>query len=191
MGKESSAERAGSMGVSTLMVILALGWLEFREPGPSSLLNTPVLQHLKIGLLLVQQAGIWWLFAFYVFGVSRGKEVEGGFFLRFLFSSIAFMWIQIVSYTEIFRLTGLKSDFELNGKDYLYFSIITWTTVGYGDIIPSPETRLYAGIEALSGYVFMGIFISMLGAGLLRVTRIDAEVLQDEESNESNEEASI
>ncbi len=37
----------------------------------------------------------------------------------------------------------------------LYFSIVTWTTLGYGDITPIGTARLAASIEALLGYIMM------------------------------------
>lgn len=53
--------------------------------------------------------------------------------------------------------------------DALYFSVITWTTVGYGDIRPSPDARLMTGIEALFGSIYMGIFISYVVSKLIAV----------------------
>ena len=44
----------------------------------------------------------------------------------------------------------------------LYFSIITWTTVGYGDIRPTEDARGFAALEAITGAVFMSLFISGL-----------------------------
>ena len=46
--------------------------------------------------------------------------------------------------------------------DFLYFSIVTWTTLGYGDIIPSPASRMFAASEALYGYVFMGVYLGLI-----------------------------
>ncbi|MEM7361021.1 MAG: potassium channel family protein [Pseudomonadota bacterium] len=43
----------------------------------------------------------------------------------------------------------------------LYFSIVTWTTLGYGDISPVPEMRLIASIQALIGYTYMAILIGL------------------------------
>ena len=39
----------------------------------------------------------------------------------------------------------------------LYFSIVTFTTLGYGDMQPLPSMRLYAGAEAIMGYIYLGL----------------------------------
>jgi len=41
----------------------------------------------------------------------------------------------------------------------LYFSVVTFTTLGYGDIIPLGISRLFAGIEALLGGFILAIFV--------------------------------
>lgn len=46
--------------------------------------------------------------------------------------------------------------------DYLYFSIVTFTTLGYGDFRPSEAARPFAAMEALLGYVMLGLFVSVL-----------------------------
>ncbi|WOH80353.1 potassium channel family protein [Bradyrhizobium sp. BEA-2-5] len=46
----------------------------------------------------------------------------------------------------------------------LYFSVVTWTTLGYGDFIPPHELRLVAAIEALFGYLFFGIVVGIATA---------------------------
>ena len=45
----------------------------------------------------------------------------------------------------------------------LYFSVVTLTTVGYGDFVPSGNySRLVAAWEALNGYVMMALLIAAL-----------------------------
>jgi voltage-gated potassium channel len=45
----------------------------------------------------------------------------------------------------------------------IYFSVVTLTTVGYGDFHPvSGTARIVAGIEALSGYIILGVLVSAL-----------------------------
>lgn len=47
--------------------------------------------------------------------------------------------------------------------DLLYFSFITLTTVGFGDIIPlTAQVRSLAYLEAVSGTLFMAVFIARL-----------------------------
>jgi hypothetical protein len=48
------------------------------------------------------------------------------------------------------------------GEETLYLSIVTWTTLGYGDFRPSVESRFYAAAQAVLGYVYMGLFIGYL-----------------------------
>lgn len=40
--------------------------------------------------------------------------------------------------------------------DYVYFSFITYTTVGYGDMVPRGPIRFVAASEALTGWVLLG-----------------------------------
>ena len=42
----------------------------------------------------------------------------------------------------------------------IYFSLVTWTTLGYGDFLPTKEIRIVAGAEALLGYILMGAFLA-------------------------------
>lgn len=49
-----------------------------------------------------------------------------------------------------------------NAGSLLYFSAITYTTVGYGDITPIGDIRLFAAIEALAGMVLVGWTASVI-----------------------------
>jgi voltage-gated potassium channel Kch len=75
-----------------------------------------------------------------------------------------YMVQDILLYTNIYRHLGLVHQGELvtNVTDFLYFSIVTWTTLGYGDIVPTPEARLFAASEALFGYFTMALYIALI-----------------------------
>ncbi|MXY33864.1 MAG: two pore domain potassium channel family protein [Boseongicola sp. SB0676_bin_33] len=47
-------------------------------------------------------------------------------------------------------------------SDALYFSVVTFTTLGYGDLAPREEYRLVAAFQAIYGYVFLGAFVGTL-----------------------------
>lgn len=41
-------------------------------------------------------------------------------------------------------------------SEALYFSTVTYTTVGYGDIVLDPSSRMLSGIEAANGVILFG-----------------------------------
>jgi hypothetical protein len=40
--------------------------------------------------------------------------------------------------------------------DFLYFSVVVYTSLGFGDILPQGHIRLIAGVEALTGLLMIG-----------------------------------
>ncbi|MDD1004968.1 potassium channel family protein [Pseudomonas sp. TNT2022 ID642] len=60
--------------------------------------------------------------------------------------------------------TGLSKDEKhIAGVwDCIYFSVVTITTLGYGDLAPTGVTRLLAALEALFGLIFAGYSISQV-----------------------------
>jgi hypothetical protein len=59
----------------------------------------------------------------------------------------------------------------LNSKSYLncvYYSIVTFTTLGYGDITPRGFARPVAAIEAFMGAFMMALFIAVFGKKMTR-----------------------
>ncbi len=53
-------------------------------------------------------------------------------------------------------------------KQSLYFSIVTFTTLGYGDFSPSPDFQMWAAAEALIGAALMAVFIVCLTRKYIR-----------------------
>jgi hypothetical protein len=50
---------------------------------------------------------------------------------------------------------GTISPQALHFFDYVYFSAITFTTVGFGDLVPHGPVRFLSGMEALTGLVLI------------------------------------
>ena len=50
-----------------------------------------------------------------------------------------------------------------------YFSAVTYTTTGYGDVVLSPQWRMVAGIEALTGILMCGWSAAFFFAVLTRL----------------------
>jgi voltage-gated potassium channel Kch len=54
----------------------------------------------------------------------------------------------------------------------LYFSAMTITTVGFGDIVPiSDRTRLLTAAEAVSGIIVIGLFLNSLAQQIAKKDR--------------------
>jgi len=74
----------------------------------------------------------------------------------------AFGYMALAEGFHLGKLTGGTSTFT----DYLYFSAETYTSLGFGDLIPVGPLRLVAGVETLNGLLLIGwsasyIYISM------------------------------
>ena len=59
---------------------------------------------------------------------------------------------------------ALKGHHEVDSLAFLlYFSIVTLTTLGYGDIAPAiPAARMLCALEAVIGQLFVAIFIARM-----------------------------
>ena len=69
--------------------------------------------------------------------------------------------IVILGYATIYFRFGAITDRTFPGA--LYFSVITFTTLGYGDVVPLGPFRLLAASEAMSGLFLTGMFLFCLG----------------------------
>jgi hypothetical protein len=63
-------------------------------------------------------------------------------------------------------------------EESVYFSFVTFTTLGYGDITLTENWRLLSGIEALNGIMLVGWTTAMLFAVVQRTWRGMAHKIQ-------------
>jgi len=68
----------------------------------------------------------------------------------------------ISAFAAIYRVYGLDGQPPpLDRGTAVYFSIITWTTLGYGDLKPSETVRSTAAAQALLGYLYLGLIVGV------------------------------
>lgn len=84
---------------------------------------------------------------------------------RIIFSALAMVFLFAVLYLSLNAVESATTpDYRLQWSDYIYYSTVTFTTVGYGDFIPKPHSlfRLLAASEAFIGVFLTGLFIFTL-----------------------------
>ncbi|MEW6170866.1 MAG: ion channel [Candidatus Omnitrophota bacterium] len=88
--------------------------------------------------------------------------------MRTFFSGLFIIFISAICYS-LGHL--LKNDIVIQPDFFqsIYFSIITFTTVGYGDIAPLGLSKLVVMIEALSAIIIMPLFLVGLSRRYLRI----------------------
>ena len=91
----------------------------------------------------------------------------GHFYLLLIsvFVIIGIHTIEAWTWAYVYMYLGEFTDFERA----LYFSVVTSTTLGYGDITLSPEWQLLSTFEAMGGLLLFGVSTAFLFALVLRL----------------------
>ena len=106
---------------------------------------------------------VWWLFA------DCGRS-----FFRWALWSLIFAeaFALVFGLFYYFNPISFKSEvisFSWPGISLLYYSIVTFTTLGFGDIVPKiPVLQIIIMLEVMIGYIMLGGLISILANKLAR-----------------------
>ena len=105
-------------------------------------------------------------FSLYQRGVRKADRIVAGICGYLL---LGFFWSDFYAVTMPAFANGFQTVDGLrslsNSSETLYFSFVTLTTLGYGDIAPAHRTlRILAVFEAICGTLYLAIFISSLVA---------------------------
>ena len=141
-----------------------------------------------LGALLLQTRALWianWLFLALFYGfvsitlfnyLGRPGAITSDhlfasvnvYFLLGLFYDATFNLIQMLrpgSFVE----AGLPAGAPISRHSLFYFSLVTLTTLGYGDVLPkSPLARTVAALEAITGVLYIAITVARLVAAYQR-----------------------
>jgi len=109
-------------------------------------------------------------------GKITSNKIIGSLCIYFLIGIIwGLIYIFIaIFFTEPFNGLAQASEYA-QMSDYIYFSFVTLTTVGYGDISPAlPIARSFAYLEAICGQFYLAILVaSLVGAYLTEHNKSD------------------
>jgi voltage-gated potassium channel Kch len=71
-------------------------------------------------------------------------------------------FVQMAVWAALFVLLGEFAQFS----DALYFSGVTFATLGYGDMLLSPAWRLLSALEAANGILMFGVSTAVMSAAV-------------------------
>jgi hypothetical protein len=133
----------GSALLSVVFAALAMKWTFLVFVPPFLLLYMLFLVVVSIPLFL-----------------NWSRNTYGALMFRILFLGT----FSIVMYSWLYRTCGI----QFNGAvvhdlvDSVYFSVTTWTTLGYGDFTSQSRYRLLTSAEALTGMVYVPLLTSLI-----------------------------
>ena len=159
----SDRSRYWQVYVTCCCVTLASTALQWVEPGLGDAASA-----YQLVMLLVTVFGLMPVFKDSAAALTRPQAVA------VVFVSAV---INIVCFSFLHLRAGLHDSTGASDAtsivDGLYFSVVTFTTLGYGDIQPSPDGRLLAACQALYGYLYLGLAVGLAANGFKPSTRQD------------------
>ena len=112
-----------------------------------------------VGMVLVMQ----------VFESKKGPPTRR--LMRIFLVSAVVVMMSLASFLEmlIYAITFLALNAIQGFEVALYFSMVTFTTLGYGDIVLSEQWRLLGSFEAVNGIIMFGWTTAIVIAAVQRV----------------------
>lgn len=125
-----------------------------------------------LALLTVGTTGYWALCITLFLIIATATYFSRTFFARPSIQKLYFYFLTLLFligyFALIYKSFGVISPdavtaSKLNWLDAIYFSVITWTTLGYGDFHPgSDQVKIFVMLEALLGYIYMSVLVGKL-----------------------------
>ncbi|MFZ1773833.1 MAG: ion channel [Rhizobiaceae bacterium] len=119
-----------------------------------------VITH-TLGLIGVTHATGWMVARFRLHG--RRSRIFA--MVSVVYGIFAILTVEIWLWATCYILIGAFQDFP----SALYFSTITFSTVGYGDLVPDVHWRLFAALEGVNGFLLIGWSTAYLIAAGTRI----------------------
>lgn len=114
---------------------------------------------------------ICWLICGYgerpTYALITSLEIILAFAVIYMFTGLS-VGGDTVNYIEVFSYGLLKRNVITDFMSCLYFSTVTFTTVGYGDITPLNLSIFLSGVEMFLGLTMMGIWTATLARKITR-----------------------
>jgi hypothetical protein len=85
---------------------------------------------------------------------------------RTIYLLLGMLWFALYSVIDVLSPGSIQHSTSAAGDrhaELLYFSLITLSTIGYGDVIPlDGEVRMLAALEGIAGVLYIAITVALL-----------------------------
>ena len=133
------------------------------------------------GLLLMAE----WLLRRREYLERKGARMRYAMLLVLLFVGIMLLHVLETSMWAVFYYSrALFKDFETS----LYFSLTSYTTIGYGDVLLPQRWRLLGAIEGVTGVLFCGISTAFIFAVMSAMLQSRLRSFSDEEAQKAQKD---
>ena len=150
-------KQSTKMSLYTLGFIILLVYLLDFGPYPASIRSVPAAL-LPVLWGLVYFGGVVVLSALLELN-DETDQAERLWIIGYLAVSIT---LNIASFALAYKLLGLDHpdvDGVFRNGDYLYFSAVSFSTLGFGDFTPNSATRGFAAAQAVLGNLHLGLLV--------------------------------
>ena len=123
-------------------------------------ISMTVLVH-TIGLIVLS----WTIVRLIEWSRQRGYTVPRTFALvPAVLGLFLILTVEVWMWAVFYKLLGVTTTFE----ESLYFSTVTFSTVGFGDVVPAHGWRLFSALEGINGFLMIGWSTAYLVAASTR-----------------------
>ncbi|MDE2383528.1 MAG: two pore domain potassium channel family protein [Alphaproteobacteria bacterium] len=106
--------------------------------------------------------------------VHHSSFRQGFVILVVMLGIFAIHTVEIWLYAVLYFALGALPNFETA----LYFSTVTFSSVGYGDVVLSPQWRVFGAIEAPNGLILIGWSTAFLISLMSRLRTLEHDWLE-------------
>ncbi len=129
----------------------------------SELINMPVLNYLS---LLTNIAFFQFIVIKLIIQIAKSKKADAGVIFESIngYLMMGLMFTTWVAIAMLYDPAAFSFQVENpNGQDYVYFTFVTMTTLGYGEITPVlPFAKSLSILISTSGQIYVAVIIAML-----------------------------
>lgn len=144
-----------------LLTVISVLFLNLADFGPTQSPSAPVFAVLM--LLPLLSLSYFSFVIIYVLFLTLARDKFDADARLLLLETVLSILFNITSAALLYKLLGVSApDWdagEVADMTYLYFSTVTFSTLGYGDFAPLQAARGVAAFQAVLGNLHLGIFV--------------------------------